>query len=524
MMQTSTPARIPEGLAGAIALLKQNANPIAPGPGGAPRKSVVGAMMDDAERTSGIASLGTPPMGDTMPEGTMYGAAEDLRNALPTMERNAQEEQLNQIAQRVRGMDAAETGIAPMAGEMNMAEGGIIGYSGEDKESGQLVELRRANPLAGILSTLFNYFQGKQREEEAAQLNKETAAAREEVARGAREPGSDLRRPASQDPRVPKGTVLQDTKLGAPMRVAAPPAAPAAPAVAETDITPPTAPTIADIQQLYTKLGMGTTEPRMLPAAMEQVKKRMAERPTSESGIAAIQRAAQEREESAPMDRLRQMFGSWARHGLGGPEVAQFDAMLRESRVADAKAIDSAKRADYALAMGDDKAYADLAAKADDDASKAAQVKTAAYNGIMQFLSDKFRSEVGIFGAQERTAAQRDIAQARIELGQQLAAAKAAGNKPLEMTLGDKLKLLERVETKYPIGRMTPDLEQYIVATVPNGDQLIKDYKKDPKNAKWTATLAPITQRARDAELQNIIQGTRAGAAAQPRPFTDFLR
>ena len=126
MMQTSTPARIPEGLAGAIALLKQNANPIAPGPGGAPRKSVVGAMMDDAERTSGIASLGTPPMGDTMPEGTMYGAAEDLRNALPTMERNAQEEQLNQIAQRVRGMDAAETGIAPMAGGKKMGEGGII--------------------------------------------------------------------------------------------------------------------------------------------------------------------------------------------------------------------------------------------------------------------------------------------------------------------------------------------------------------------------------------------------------------
>lgn len=138
MMQTSTPTRIPEGLAGAIALLKQTANPVAPGPGGAPIKSVVGAMMDSAERASGLASLGSPPMGDTLPEGTTYGAVENLRNALPTMEQNAQNAQIEQIARRVQQMNPAETGIAPMAGSMNMAEGGIIGYSGLGPQ-GQLV-------------------------------------------------------------------------------------------------------------------------------------------------------------------------------------------------------------------------------------------------------------------------------------------------------------------------------------------------------------------------------------------------
>lgn len=131
-------AFVPAGLASAITVLKQTANPVAPGPGGVPIKSIVGAMVDNAEQAGGIASLGSPPMGDAMPEGTMYGAAENLRNAIPTMQQNAENEMMDRIAQRVRGADAAETGIAPMAGPMNMAEGGIIGYSGLGPQ-GQLV-------------------------------------------------------------------------------------------------------------------------------------------------------------------------------------------------------------------------------------------------------------------------------------------------------------------------------------------------------------------------------------------------
>lgn len=520
MMQAAASKGIPSSLAGAIALLKQTANPVAPGPGGTPVKSVVGALMDDAERSAAPAG-GIAGLGDTMPAGGTYGAAENVRNALPILAQNQQDAQAEQIAQRVRQMNAEDQGIAPMAGQMQFDDGGIVGYSGED-ESGQLVELRRANPLMGILSTLFNFARGQQREAERAELEKSTAAAKEEARRGTREVGSDLRLPASQDPRTKQLRLepTPSTKPPAPSPVATAPAA----APAEPEITPPTAPTITDIQQLYTQLGLGATEPRMLPAAMEQVKKRMAERPTSEKGIAAIERAAQEREEAAPMDRLRRMFQGWAQSGLGGPEVAQFDEMLRASRVADARAIDAAKRADYALAMGDDKAYAELAAKADDDAARAAQLKTVAINSAMQFLEGTFKTEAGIFGMRERVAAQRDIAAAKEQMQRDIAAAKAAGNKSLEMTLGDKLKLLDRVEVMYPIGKMTPYLAQYVTANVPNGAQLVKDYKKDPENSKWSATLGPLIERAREAEMQKIVQGTRAAGPAQPRPYTDFLR
>jgi len=521
MMQAAASKGIPSSLAGAIALLKQTANPVAPGPGGTPVKSVVGALMDDAERSAAPAG-GIAGLGDTMPAGGTYGAAENVRNALPILAQNQQDAQAEQIAQRVRQMNAEDQGIARMAPPMQFDDGGIVGYSGENSAVGQLVE---AHPFVSIFKALQDFTRGIIRKKEAEELNKEVEAAKEEARRGTREVGSDLRRPASQDPRVARGTVLQDTNLGTPARAPAAPAAPApAAAPAEPEITPPTAPTITDIQQLYTQLGLGATEPRMLPAAMEQVKKRMAERPTSEKGIAAIERAAQEREEAAPMDRLRRMFQGWAQSGLGGPEVAQFDEMLRASRVADARAIDAAKRADYALAMGDDKTYAELAAKADDDAARAAQLKTVAYNSVMSFLSDKFKSEAGIFGMQERVAAQRDIAAAKEQMQRDIAAAKAAGNKPLEMTLGDKLKLLERVNAMYPVGKMTPDLKQYVTANVPNGAQLVKDYEKDPNNSKWAAMLGPLTERARAAEMQKIVQGTRAAGAAQPRPYTDFLR
>lgn len=150
-MQTSMPARIPEGLAGAIALqkLKQEVNPVAPGPMGAPRPSVVGAMVEQAEQ-----ALGAPSMGTVMPEGGIYGAAENLRNAMPTMEQNAQNAQLEQIAQRVQQMNPAETGIAPMAPSMQMAEGGIIGYSGTGRQ-GQFVAppVPQAPTVEGVMES-----------------------------------------------------------------------------------------------------------------------------------------------------------------------------------------------------------------------------------------------------------------------------------------------------------------------------------------------------------------------------------
>lgn len=514
MMQASTPARIPEGLAGAIALLKQNANPVAPGPGGAPIKSVVGAMMDNAERAGGIASLGSPPMGDAMPEGTMYGAAENLRNAMPTMERNAQEDQLNQVAQRVRQMDAAETGIAPMAGPMGMAEGGIIGYSGEfgsqvDGEAAAMDAVRVAERAkqrkVAELTQQVEFL-------EAAGAPQATAKRRELEALLGPTPAA----PAA--PRTPGDVAAAreampsqavPTRAPAPARAAAP---------ADTGIGALRAPTSADVLKIVRELGLDKEEPRVLPGAMRQMEELMSKRPTSSGIQAAIKRAGQERNEAAPTDRLRALFRGWAEQGLGGPQVAQFDEALRMADLADAKAIDTAKRADYALAMGDMKAYADLAAKADEYASKAKQIKTLTMNAAMDHVSKIYQVDTSRMNAQERAAAQLENTMLRLAMGQK---------PPAQMSPADRLKVDETLRTRYPVDRMTPDLKEFIAASVPNSAQLLMDIEKGrlkPGSAAWTAAMSPIAKAAREAELARLMSGVRGGEATmQPRSFTEFF-
>lgn len=511
MMQASTPARIPEGLAGAIALLKQNANPVAPGPGGTPIKSVVGAMMDNAERAGGIASLGSPPMGDAMPPGGMYGAAENLRNAMPTMERNAQEDQLNQVAQRVRQMDAAETGIAPMAGPMGMAEGGIIGYSGEfgsqvDGEAAAMDALRmeeRAKQRKVAELTQQVEFLESAGAPQAATKRQELEALVGPRAAPMRTPGDVA---AAREAMPPQGAA--PTRPSAPARAAG---------ATDTGIGALRTPTSADVLKIVRELGLDKEEPRVLPGVMRQMEELMSKRPTSSGIQAAIERAGQERKEAAPMDRLRTMFRGWAEQGLGGPQVAQFDAALRMADLADAKAIDTAKRADYALAMGDMKAYAELAAKADDDATKAKQIKTMTMNAAMDYVSKIYQVDTSRMNAQERAAAQLENTMLRL----------AMGKPPTQMSPADRLKVDETLRTRYPADRMTPDLKEFIAANVPNSAQLLKDIEKGrlkPGSAAWTAAMSPIAKAARDAELARLMSGVRGGEAMmQPRSFTEFF-
>lgn len=513
MMQASTPARIPEGLAGAIALLKQNANPVAPGPGGAPIKSVVGAMMDNAERAGGIASLGSPPMGDALPEGTMYGAAENLRNAMPTMERNAQEDQLNQVAQRVRQMDAAETGIAPMAGPMGMAEGGIIGYSGEfgsqvDGEAAAMDAVRVAE-------------RAKQRK--VAELTQQVEfleAAGAPQAAAKRQELEALVGPRAAAPIRTPGDVAAAREAMPPQAAAsARPSAPARTAGAtDTGIGALRTPTSADVLKVVRELGLDKEEPRVLPGAMRQMEELMSKRPTSSGIQAAIERTGQERNKAAPIDRLRALFRGLAEQGLGGPQVAQFDEALRMADLADAKAIDTAKRADYALAMGDMKAYAELAAKADDDATKAKQIKTRAINAVMDHAYKIYQVDTSRMNAQERAAAQLENTMLRLAMGQK---------PPAQMSPADRLKVDETLRTRYPVDRMTPDLKEFIAASVPNSAQLLMDIEKGrlkPGSAAWTAAMSPIAKAAREAEMARLMSGVRGGEAMmQPRSFTEFF-
>ena len=122
---TKFPPALPEALSAAklLSSLEKQANPLAPGPGGTQIKSVVGGIMDGLQ--SHMATQAPAPQSD-MGQG-IGNVIDQLKNAAPILQRQAQDAQVDQIAKR-----AAEMVQGQGSDEPAFAEGGILGFAQGD--------------------------------------------------------------------------------------------------------------------------------------------------------------------------------------------------------------------------------------------------------------------------------------------------------------------------------------------------------------------------------------------------------
>ena len=112
MAITQSPAKFPpdsrEALSATqlLSSLEKQANPLAPGPGGTQIKSVVGGIMDGLQ--SHMATQAPAPQSD-MGQG-IGNVLDQLKNAAPILQQQAQNAQVDQIAKRAAEMVQGQGG------------------------------------------------------------------------------------------------------------------------------------------------------------------------------------------------------------------------------------------------------------------------------------------------------------------------------------------------------------------------------------------------------------------------------
>lgn len=131
MMQQQMPTQLPEGLAALLSLTSaMQQGRVAPTtPDGQP--TVAAQAAQAAQQQMGMQPQGGPPQG--MPPGPeMQDVAQNAGMAARKQMDDQQEAMRRMIAAMQQRQQAMDQGIASVSGDIGMAEGGIVGYSGRD--------------------------------------------------------------------------------------------------------------------------------------------------------------------------------------------------------------------------------------------------------------------------------------------------------------------------------------------------------------------------------------------------------
>ena len=301
------------------------------------------AQMMTPEQTPTVAAQVAQAAQQKMqPQGIMQGmqgAKEDYADAAPSMEQNMKQQQMQQMVQQA--MQPQPAGIEGLPSNIQMAEGGVVGYAGPD---GSLVGGPSRIDVSGDIP-LYAPREGKEAGETEAEYRARKAREAEEaqgerpIPRGLRWIQENILRPMSQAggqrmaemrgtpvrsdeptlPGMPTSEAFATPRMDQPQRPITPPAPPMAPdaqemtrrqgpsgqpsppapdrrptvpsAPAATGIatTLPAQPTLSGAMGEVEKLMPGTgTEPNR--AALEELQRMRRERPASGIGsLAALQ-------------------------------------------------------------------------------------------------------------------------------------------------------------------------------------------------------------------------------------------
>lgn len=559
----------------AASFLEQKANPIAPGPGGMPIKSVTGNLMDAMhQETASSPDEGMGDMGDMGGAGGfgegLQGILNNFRNAAPTLRENAENAQMDQIANKVAAKMGgqpqmlAHGGIAHGVDDMDFAEGGILGFAVGDKvpDAGELFDTAKAE-AAAAREALYKYGSvQKQRDPEgfvAAQQRYEQAqAAKEQAEQAWRKQAAAMGLGAVQvsPGRVthPQEVVRNYSEYTDPNRarldvpVAAP--APAAPSRAPAGIA--AAPAggggggagaggmgglsgldkfLATAMQRALEKSPAMTD---YEAGQSEWEKSLREQPVpGMTALEALRKSARDREalykqaeEEQPMRQLRALLSGIHRGGLGGgmeATQATQEAYMREkaARIAEAQleALKQANIEDMQAAFRTGNLQKIMEAKA----KKAELDKNE--RQILGTLAGHAMSTMGhLQAARETAAASRENAGLR--------ALMAMASKEPKMSFSDLSKLDDKIQAKFftPTAVQDKDFRKFI-RRVPGGERVLQDIsngviKYNPKNPDkpWGAAT-PVVERASDMYRSNVTQSV--GTISQSReaiPFEDASR
>jgi hypothetical protein len=520
MMQTKSPFVDP-ALRAAMHVLKQRANPIATGPGGAPTKSVVGSLMDEVD---------TPPTGmqSTGGEG-LQGVLANLQNAAPTLQQNAQNAQADQIASmaaaKIQGQGQgggqpqmmAQGGIAKGDEDLNFAEGGILGFAGPDGSEVLTEPLSAPDPGGGgegvnarTLRALWESITSKMMGDPGSVMLPGGESGAERNARLAKE------REAERD--YSEYTDPDRARLDVPAPPAAKPGA-AKPGAAK----PPAAgapsgggmggglPDIAKLMEaIYKAQGENPDLAEARAAEKESSAALRNQRPPGQEELEIRRRAEEKRQKlyaeedaSAPMRQLQKLLQGIHMMGLGGgaQAVSQFqdnEARKRAERITEEE-FNAAKR--QAILDGQEALRVGNLGKVAENKEKLATLNMHERKLKSDMFSHVYGALVGYAGhigaANISAAASRDAGISRL----MAAMMKPQGGK---MSAKDALQLKSYEETHFtgPQANTSPVLKEYLAKlNSPGAKQLLSDIengraKFDPKTG-W-GKAAPMVQQARD--------------------------
>lgn len=499
----------------------------------------------------GIAQMA---LAKEMPQPTMPAVpevAQDLRRALPTMQQNAQNAKLEQIANMVaKRMSPENSGIAQLpASGGEYAEGGVIGFSGTG-EFGSVVPDVEAEALDALR------VEEARRKRELAEKRQKAeflaAAGAPQAADYAQYLPPPAPPPAAEKPKAaePPFTVTPDPQqqqlaavqkllvalMGAGGgRAAAPAPAAGAPATGEDPL--------AGVSALAGRGPYAQPAPTLQQQIELSNQARAARGLTGQVGEgleklvqdlrAQHARLNTEREKSLkgrPLENLIQSFAAARRGGLSGlgstyanlqsrqrAEQERFNALQYERSISLAKMDAAKEEMRESAAQNDMKGFAQALSDhraAERDFNKVTAEATIALGRGKVDLAQVASHERE--GAANRAAADRRAAAAansRMALGimRLLAPQKPSGPTPLEI-----LKINEAAEARFNPTNPSPDALQFL-AKLPNGAQLVRDIANGnikPGSAQWNAQVVPKFAEAREAYKRSILSQTKYGAPA----------
>lgn len=480
--------------------------------------------------------------------------AQDLRRALPTIQQNAQNAKLDQIADRVaQRMVPENSGIAqlPVGGD-GYAEGGVIGFSGIGDE--QYVrspeEVEEPSVTRLTLKKITDYLRGKGTAYDPAAPAKTPEVKVPDYTQDLGTPilkRPDL--PTTPDPQQQQVAALQKLLLslsGAGSgRAAAPAAAAGAPATGENPL--------AEVQKLATRGAYAQPAPTLQQQIELSNQARAARGLTGQVGEgleklvqdlrAQHARLDTEREKSLkgrPLENLIQSFAAARTGGLSGlgrtyanlqsrqrAEQERFNALQYERSISLAKMDAAKEEMRESAAQNDMKGFTQALSDhraAERDYNKLTTEATIALGRGKVDLAQVASHERE--GAANRAAADRRAAAAansRMALG--IMRLMQPGKAAPGMSVPDQLKLKEHVNAVFPSkGMPTPEALTYL-AKVDNGAQLIRDIANGnikPDSTQWNASVVPALIKARELYTREFLAQTKHGAPAAV-PYSQAL-
>jgi len=511
----------------AAAVLEKEANPIAPGPGGMPIKSISGGLMDAVQQKATAAQDMQMPQAPQAPqEQGIQGILSNMRNAAPMLAQQQQDAQANQIAdlaaQKLQGQGGG--------GSFPFKEGGIVGFAGEGPSYvGQEFGGSTPEALAADALRVEENKKRRRMEELQAQLEflaqagaPQAAQTRAQLAAlqgPAPAPIPDLegRREARPAPSA------QDMAARPP----APPSAMGAPSggggLGGLDLK-----SIMAIARSAT--GDNPDVERARAAAAEYEAALKGQPVPGGASMEALQKAQARRaalyaeaEKDLPMRRYRALLSGIHRGGLGGGAeavTAADEARMREVAAQIAEQEVAGLKMAAIKDMQDGFRVGNLA-KALEAREKLAQIANQERNIFSKAFGDVLTAFTTMRGQNMSAETARQSGIARL-----MASLARGGGKQPSLSAKDAIAVQDMVKSKFfsPMAVQDPDFNAYI-RRLPGGDAFLIDVSKgraglDPKNPSglWGAATPLVQQAAKNYERDFLrrVGPTEQAAAGAP--------